>query len=141
VSRRRTNPGRPQPRLRTITLARQRPATTFRLDLMFIFCSYGRGRQEATGTLPARCLLRQAIHNEMPVILRTLAAHISRLRARFGLGGKGRPTTDSTALAVDAVKAIYDLCLIVADLVRWVGGTCASTLFCEGCGFVRFPGA
>ena len=77
---------------------------------------------------------------EMPVSLHTLAAHISRLRTRLGLGGKGRPTTDSTALALDAIKTIYDLWRVDADRVQWVGDTSASTLLREGYGFDWWPG-
>jgi hypothetical protein len=73
----------------------------------------------------------------MPVSLRNLTSLISRLRPGKG---KRRSAAASTALAVDTIKVIYDLCQGDADRIQWKGDTSARTLLAEGYGFDWWPG-
>lgn len=77
----------------------------------------------------------------MDVKLPSLVARLKSLRTRLGFGSeRSSPLTDSTAIAVDAIRTIHDLWRIEADRVQWIGEPSASTILREGYGFDWWPG-
>jgi hypothetical protein len=85
---------------------------------------------------------------EMPVKPPTLAARLNSLRTRLGFGNRSPSVADnrspsaadSSGIAVDAIRAIYDVWGVEADRVQWIGDTSASTILREGYGFDWWPG-